>query len=685
MKQITIFLFLIFKAFCVLSQEEASIKIISRSMKDRILLRWGVTDPYIWKKANEFGYTISKTTISRDNKPVLPLNTQVIKRKPFKPAPLVEWEESFNEDENAAIIAHALYGESFQVENLDPVASIMAVNQEIEQRFSFAMVAAELNFNAAKLAGWGYEDTDVTLGEKYLYKIVINDFEGKEIIKESSIFVGLDDYESLPKPLNFEVKFNEYTAELNWNFSLLENIYTSYNVERSNVNGKFTKVNNYPIFNATKARKGKPVYLSYTDSIANNVKYYYKIYGINSFGQKGPYSEVKEGIAKEKLKFVPQIINKEIVTNDSVILEWNFDEKANSLIRGFELHRSNFDYDGFKVVIKNIPSEKRKIKYDKLKRINYFKIVAIGKNGDSRPSHSSIVQPIDSIPPSPPIELTGVLDTLGIVKLDWKKNTEKDLVGYRIYRSNNRSEFFQITKNPIKKETFIDTVSIRNLNKNIFYKIYAEDDRYNVSESSEILELKKPDFFPPSPPVISDYKSSEKGVQLLWIPSSSDDVKSHLVFRKNNIKTESQWELLKEILANEENTFLDKSILQNNMYSYTIVAKDNSNLESEPCTPITIEIKTPLGSDLISNFKGYSNRETRSIYLSWKSKSPEVQEFLLYKKKSKEGYNLFKTMPSNLRSFEDKDLKINSEYQYALKLVLKNGVESKLKKINVRY
>src|SRR5690606_9896030 len=119
---------------------------------------------------------------------------------------------------------------------------------------------------------------------------------------------------------------------------------------------------------------------------------------------------------------------------------------------------------------------------------NYFSVVALGKNGDKLASLPVLVQPIDSIPPNPPMVISAVADTLGIVSIQWQPNTEDDLSGYRVYRANDiDEEFSQITSSIVRGPNYNDTVQIRNLNKKIFYKIKAEDFRYNLSGFSEVI------------------------------------------------------------------------------------------------------------------------------------------------------------------------------------------------------
>lgn len=53
----------------------------------------------------------------------------------------------------------------------DKLQGIVNKSQESEQRFAYALMAADLDFEVAKLAGWAYVDKDVKPSERYLYTI----------------------------------------------------------------------------------------------------------------------------------------------------------------------------------------------------------------------------------------------------------------------------------------------------------------------------------------------------------------------------------------------------------------------------------------------------------------------------------------------------------------------------------
>ncbi len=670
------------------AQETASVQVIARSLPDKVMLRWAVDQPLAWKKANEIGFLIERSTISRNGEAVIPIERQLMVTDPLKPKPLNEWEALATQDQNAAVIAQALFGDNFETEVPgSQMGAVYAINDELEQRFTFALIAAEQNFEAAMLAGWAFVDTSVKIGEKYMYKVYVPiQPENLSNIEEGTIYAGPDMYDPLPKPIGLVGVFDDSRVTLSWNFNLLQSYYTNYILERSDDNMSYMPLNGAPIFSAQQQQDTQQVSLFYNDSIPNNKKFYYRLKGKTAFGEIGPYSDPIEGQARKNLGFVPRIYRKEIPTDNKVILYWEFDYKGNELISGFELRRANTNKGPYETVKKNIPITTRKTSFEGLKRSNYFTIVAMGKNGTESESFSSLVQPVDSIPPLEPKGLTGVMDTTGIVKLSWDKNVEEDLKGYRIFRSNNPNvEFSEITKESFNTEIYNDTLPVRNLNTKVYYKLQAEDQRYNRSGFSQMLIVDKPDVLPPSPPVLTKYEVSQEGIRINWIPSSSQDVASHMIFRKVMDNQAALWEKIYETSAKNDSTFLDTKELERNQYSYTVIAKDSVGLESNPSSPLTVvwHGKTIDENDI--KFSGTVNRELRFINLSWKTKDQEVLEYRLYRGTNPDNLKLYKTLQGSSKGYNDVDLEINSEYTYGLQLVLKGGRTSLIKKISVKY
>ncbi|MHA7830022.1 MAG: hypothetical protein ACX93O_02910 [Flagellimonas sp.] len=686
--------------------EEPAIMAMARPQQDgKILLRWAVTTPMAWRKLNEYGFELKRYTVTR-NKSTLPVPIEK-SLGIFRPKPLEEWMLMLESNDNAAVMAQSIYGEGFDVEGMDQLSAIINLAEEQEQRFTWGLYAADQDYEVAQMAGLGYVDTQVEANEKYVYKITSLVPENVMEIKEGGVFTGLQDYEELPKPLDLAVVFFDGKSMLSWNYTIHNQTYNSYFIERS-VDGKnFRRLNDLPLTSLNNSDKTDPLRMFYTDSIANGTTYYYRIQGKTPFGELSPVSEVVSGKGEKKLPYVPHITTKYYEDDKTVLLEWEFMEEGNDMITGFELNQSD-NVDGtYKAVVKNIPPEARRVRYDSLMPTNYMTITALGKNGSKRTSFPALVQPVDSVPPNKPIGFTGKVDSLGVVTLSWTSNTEKDILGYRIFKGNNKNEeYSQITVSPHKATTYYDSVSVKNLNSKVYYQLIAVDQRFNMSEPSEILELKKPDFIKPTQPVFKSYNIKEGKVHFTWANSSSEDVVRHEVYRKE--RNSSEWMIVYTIDRGQSavsskqgvdslpttslrtaellTEWTDMDIQEGEQYSYTIIAIDDSELESDPAPPLTVIVpKTSLYPPL-EGLYGEADRENGTIAIRWKAYTEHnASKIAIYKGVQGKSMNLLKEVSVDAKGIEDHKIQPNNTYEYLFRVVFSDGGVSEVSNLNIKY
>ena len=222
----------------------------ARAQKDKILLRWAVNQPMAWKIANNYGFYVERVTVARDSHPLK--NPEIIRltNQPLKPQPVSVFDKIALTNNQAAIIAEALYGKQFNVgmTNADMTA-VLTKNEELIQRFTFSLMAADQNFEAALLAGWAFVDSTAKTNEKYVYRVFTAVPESKLKIDYASIFVGLSDFQELPPPIDVSASFGNKTVALSWNYAVHKNLYTAYFVEQSEDSINFKKVSDLPITN----------------------------------------------------------------------------------------------------------------------------------------------------------------------------------------------------------------------------------------------------------------------------------------------------------------------------------------------------------------------------------------------------------------------------------------------------
>lgn len=673
-----------------IGDEKPAIAVIGSVGKQSIKLRWAPNSPSVWKYANQYGYYIERQTVTRGEEILNPREIVRLTDAPILPKPMMEWESFANENDLAAIAAQALYGTDFEVEMNEGTNGMMSIinqAQMFEQRFTFALYAADLDFEVARYSGLSYVDSSVKENETYLYKIIPAIPSEKMIVDFGGVFLGLRDYKELPKPVELAAIFKDKHAMLTWNYRLLESEYNSYLLERSADAGlSFQQISEEPITAMTNIEEQNTSRIVYVDSLPqNNKEYQYRVKGISPFGEVGPPSDIVSGKGTKGLYYNPAILNASISEDQkSATIQWEYPEEGMESLSHFEILRANHVKGNFIPIETNLNKNTRQIRVHDLLSINYYSIAAIGLDGTKRVSFPRMVQPDDAIPPADPRNLEGTIDSTGIVRLQWLRNTESDFLGYRVFRANlEGEEFTQITFDPIKENAIVDTIPIKTLVKRIYYKVQAFDKRYNPSGFSEVLMLKRPDIIPPTPPVFSKFKVEEGKVYLEWIPSASEDAVKTIVYRKAQ-GTDEDWGLVADQNI-ETNAFTDTTIADGASYLYTMLTMDDSGLESEPITPITIRTLDQVQKPEISRFNATPEREQQFITLNWSYNESSVSEIVLYKGKEDEKPTLFKVFENGEQRFVDQELQINTNYTYLLQAVYLSGSRSPLKKVTIKY
>jgi hypothetical protein len=317
---------------------------------------------------------------------------------------------------------------------------------------------------------------------------------------------------------------------------------------------------------------------------------------------------------------------------------------------------------------------------------NYFTVTVVGKNNQRLTSQSMLVQPVDSIAPLKPVGLEGIIDSLGVVQLKWKPNQEKDLRGYRILKANNiDEEFVDIYHESYVGNNYKDSVSLKMTNSKVYYRIAAEDMRFNISEVSDILVLDKPDKIPPAAPIFKDYDNKDGKVYLKWIRSYSEDVVGYSLRRRE--QGVDKWEEIKQINDTIQE-FVDDRVENKKTYQYAILAKDKANLWSSlDHSTITVTVLDFSPLKVIAFLQGVADRENKKIVLSWNYNKykDQVLGVSVYKNEKGSPPTLWKELNATVTSLEDRALKINIEYEYHLLPNLMSDRPAKQEKTIVNY
>jgi uncharacterized protein len=658
----------------------ANIHLIAQTAADSVVLRWAPSTAGGWSIANNLGYTVERVEIITSDELSDPAFER-LNNTPLKPFSLDEWKSYAGPDNHlSAIAAQAVYGKAFIPEPLKSgeLSALKNAADELLNRYSFALFAADNDPVTANALGLRYVDRDVKKGQKFAYRVFVAQATAEYAYDTAHVMVTVQETPKWPAPSNLAFESDEQNIRLTWNESALQS-FSGYYIYRSDDGGKkFSKLNKIPMVMVSNLANPDQQPFFVDTLTVNYKKYHYRIYGITPFGE---LSEPAEIVAHSKDKTppaAPHIHKPQQISSSQVKITWEMKEIAPDL-QGFYVLRSANANNGFRFLNEKVLSKKTFEFTDKIlgEPETYYCIAAVDTAGNL--SYSPVVMAvlIDSIPPSVPQNLTGTIDENGKVKLSWDLGPEKNIIGYRVLRANDPThEFIQLSGQVHTDTVFIDSINIQTLTRYVYYKIAAVNKRYQHSELTPYLQLKRPDKIPPSEAVFYDLFVSDSCVNLKWHCSASDDVARQLLYRKRD--DDKTWNLLASLNPGIS-FYSDKDVLTNINYSYTIVSTDSSGLRSKEAVPV---LARPYDTGIrkpVENMKADYNQESKTVQLTW-DYTPEKAEkhwFVVYKSIGNGAYKEYKAIAQDQRSFVDR-FPSKGQSGYGIILKTSKGGESEM-------
>jgi len=615
------------KSFSLYAQEwqEPPLRVRTEIHPSKVLLRWIPTDVKTWEQLNQYGVRLERLTIHRSGTSIEPPQSITL-ADTLRPQQSNELKQLVEKYPIGGVIAQAIWGKDFEVgiAEENQLLKAMALNEAATQRFLFSLYAADLCFPVAKAVGWGYLDSTIVSGEKYLYRIT--PLVPNKLYKPTLFLVDPSEHSMFPAPIALTVNFEGNVAKLSWDFNSLAAIYPNYIVERSDDSIHFVPISDQPI---TRLGETEGVWtpISYIDSVAFNRTYYYRVAGLTPFGTRGEYSPVVQGNSYQPLTYTPLFTNVETTPNGGAVFEWEISNEAEPLIAGFDILNSP-DNNQYTVVANNIPPTTRTYKLAQLSERIYYKIAAKAKRGNATESFPILVQLIDSIPPQTPTGLRATVDSTGRVNIEWEANTDTDLLGYRLFRGENADEELRPMNDvAIRENQYTDSVSLYSLNANVYYAVAALDKRYNLSALSSPIAISRPNKIPPIAPVITAVRQEDNGCRIHWLVSPSAKLQAMELYRK-----ESGTDSLQLVVRIEDTTlreYQDKNGTASPFVDYCLRAQGENNLFSDMSAPYRVQTRPARSKQRKTHLRLSSHDE--GVLIEWKTEVNDIIAVQLYK------------------------------------------------------
>lgn len=644
-----------------------TLHVMSQSYGDSVVLRWAPSNAPSWRAYNRIGYIVERALI--DTNDTGPIVFERLTPAPIKPWTLEEWRQRTRPDQQfAAIAAQCLYGR-LSIPKPNTVESILDAASELENRYGFALFAADCDAFAATGLGLRFVDRTVKVGQTWAYRIFPAYQDSLFSLDTVYHVVDVTPYKPWPPVLELSAEGSDRQITLRWkNFPM--GGYTGFNVYRAGPDKRRQKLNVSPIVPATPRTWTKRVEPWFDDTTAQwNVEYTYEVRGITPFGEEGEPALITASLRDRTPPPMP-VLKKPILYGLTMVrLEWEIKEVPD--LAGFLVFKSDKPTSDWRPLhMQPLPREQRAF-LDTLADplFPHYVVVAIDTAGNRSDYLPLYVDIHDTLPPAPPTGVRGTIDTSGVVRLEWNLGTERDLLGYRVLWANDTTHEFSQRTNLVWEDTvFYDTVAINTLTEYVYYRVVAVDNRYFHSDPSPIVAIKRPDVVPPVAPIFTDVRSYEDRVVLTWNPSTSSDAVKQILYRR--VENDTAWKVIAE-LANQTMQYTDTAVAPRTKYSYTLEAIDRSGLHSERALPVQ---GRPYGSALVKpldRLQAVYDTTGGVVVMEWQYLQPPQEKYwyVIYRAVDHHPLQQYRAVDASERRFIDRELVGAGRYRYTVRVM----------------
>ncbi|MEO0735083.1 MAG: hypothetical protein AAFZ52_19755, partial [Bacteroidota bacterium] len=372
-------------------------------------------------------------------------------------------------------------------------------------------------------------------------------------------------------------------------------------------------------------------------------------------------------------------------------VSWRF--PAGQPINGFKVERAPADGGVYEAISPLLdPATRDFTDVDPLPT-NYYRVTVFDQYNRPLSSFSTLAQLEDETPPTVPAGLRGLILKDGRVIISWDANEEADLLGYRLWLSNQpEAEYRLATGAPIGENYFVGQTTLNTLSPKLYAKIVSLDYRHNTSEFSDFIELVRPDTLPPAPALLTDIRATSNSCTLQWAFSKSLDVAAHRLERRALAGTDTAWTTVATFAAPLTADFgahTDTDLAKGRTYAYRMITEDLGGLKTTSKTMVggIIDDFIRRGVERVS---AAVDRREKTVNLRWgyTAERDNFTHFEIWRAKpEKAPVAIARVTPEVAASGKRKPvfsyvdtspLRMNTTYVYHLKAVYADGAESAL-------
>lgn len=549
-----------------------SISLLARHYGDSVVLRWAPQRPEYWyahlhqpvlvarrEVAPHPGeYEIISDSIRLMSETAL---EQLAARRPDHPLLIVLLQNAYRDWENS------LYD--------GQVATMLEKADNLNNRWSLILFAADQDPFVAQAAGFRYTDKNIEEGITYAYKVFIpgqmSGVDHKVVHPDIRTF----------RPMIYQGFQRDSALVLQWQKRMHDAHYSAYHIERSSDGKTFERLTSLPYVQAfSQDPQLQSHFYTYTDRVSDGQTYHYRLIGMDAFGEESvPSAPILLKARDKSPPSTPYLMVKADSLQKGVLVSWSYADAADA-------HQVMVWYaqgaDDPKPVSDVLNASTTSFLHhpEDFNGMSHYSITVSDTIGNICRSENVLLRVPDFAPPSQPSHLVSVTDTTGLIRIRWEPASEKDVIGYFVYAADGtRRHFDRLTPKLYPFYQYTDTVDVHTLTEKRYYFIVAVDDAYNYSPPSDTLEVDRPDVTPPSPAWIQSFTVTDSSVILHLVPSSSRDVARHVIQRRSS--EDHEWTTIADWTQwPEDNRYEDHAVDGGQAYIYTVIAYDDQGYAS---------------------------------------------------------------------------------------------------------
>ncbi|MBK8612447.1 MAG: fibronectin type III domain-containing protein [Flavobacteriales bacterium] len=643
---------------CTLTQAQ-TFSVIAANHADSVVLRWAPGSAAAWERYRTSGYRVERIAIdkSQPNKP------QRIGPERIVPWTLEQFKSGFNRDHpNAPAAAQVLFGAVApeQRTGMEPA------DAELNLRWSIATFLSDVDAGVAHAMGLRYVDHEVVPGAYYYYRVISLSEPA------DTAFVAVDrtmgTYAVANGPL-LEAEEGEHRVLLKWDEEANRG-FTAYWIERSEDARSWSRLHDHPFVPMRNGDQRAVVAHTYADtSITANYRLFrYRVLGIDPFGNTSKEAPAINAMGRDRTAPPSPEMKGATEEKGRMIVRWEQPSTPPDL-RGFRVEKAMSGTTAFHPLHSDLlPTATHQFTDTSSMLIygNYYRVAAVDTAGNTSYSLGGYGSVSDSIAPLPPTDLHGNIDTNGVVTVEWKQGKERDLLGYRVFFANQADHtFINLSPAPLASLTFTDTIPLNTLTKRIHYQVVAVDRSFNHSGFSATLTLTKPDRVAPVAPLFSDFTATDTSVVLSFIPSSSDDVKEHVIWRKGPAVVDFL-ELAHFSGSVVPRTWTDTEAHGPATYAYRIAAIDSAGNSSPLTQAIEVTVRGKRADRRPEQVRATMDAQN-TLRITWKGNSTGVKHYIVYRSRDGAAPIAVASPPGDVQEFIDDRLPGSGTYTYSVR------------------